>query len=58
MIRIWLGFLILFAVFYYGIPALRHMSGQQKWALTKTIVYSVMCSVLAVATMLTFVFLF
>ena len=58
MIRIWLGFLTLFAVFYIGIPILRDMSGKEKWALTKTLLFSVVCSVLSVVSILLFVLLF
>lgn len=58
MIRIWLGFAVLFAVFYFGIPAFRSMTGKEKWNLTKTVVFSIICSVLALATMMLFVFLF
>lgn len=58
MVRIWLGFAILFAVFYFGLPALRAMTGKEKWNLTKTVVFSIICSVLALATMMLFVFLF
>lgn len=58
MIRIWLGFVILFAVFYFGIPAFRSLTGREKWDLTKTVVFSLMCSILAFATMMLFVFLF
>jgi hypothetical protein len=58
MIRIWLGFTILFAVFYFGIPAFRHMTGKERWDLTKTFLFSIMCSLLAVIVMMLFVFLF
>ena len=58
MIRIWLGFAILFSVFYFGIPAFRHMTGNEKWDVTKTFLFSMMCSLLAIATMLLFVLLF
>jgi len=58
MLRIWLGFAIIFAAFYFGIPAFRHMTGKEKWDLTKTILFSILCSVLAFITMLLFVFLF
>lgn len=58
MIRIWLGFIVLFAVFYFGIPAVRHMTGAEKWDLTKTFLFSMLCSLLAVTVMMLFVFLF
>jgi len=58
MIRIWVGFAILFAVFYFGIPVVRHMSGAEKWDLTKTFLFSMLCSLLAFIVMMLFVFLF
>jgi hypothetical protein len=58
MIRLWLVFGILFAVFYFGIPALRKLNGKEKWDLTKTFLYSMMCSLLAVTAMTVIVVLF
>lgn len=58
MIRLWLVFAILFAGFYFGIPALRSLNGKEKWDLTKTFLYSLMCSLLAVSVMVIIVVLF
>ena len=58
MIRLWLVFAILFAVFYVLIPAIRMMNGKEKWDLTKTILYSMVCSFLAVGAMVLIVVLF
>lgn len=58
MIRLWLVFGILFAGFYFGIPAFRKLNGKEKWNLTKTFLYSMMCSVLAVIAMIVIVVLF
>ena len=58
MIRLWLVFGILFACFYYGIPAFRKLTGKEKMDVTKTFLYSMMCSLLAVSTMLVIVVLF
>jgi len=58
MIRLWLVFAILFAAFYFVIPALRKLSGKEKWNLTKTFLYSMMCSVLAIGVMILIVVLF
>jgi|LauGreDrversion4_2_1035121.scaffolds.fasta_scaffold255372_3 hypothetical protein len=58
MIRLWLVFGILFAAFYFGIPAFRKMKGVEKWDLTKTFLYSMMCSLLAVSVMVIIVVLF
>ena len=58
MIRLWLVFAILFAAFYFGIPAFRKLKGVEKWDLTKTILFSFICSLLAVGVMRTIVVLF
>ena len=58
MIRLWLVFAILFAAFYFGIPAFRKLKGAEKWDLTKTILYSMICSFLAVGAMVLIVVLF
>lgn len=58
MIRLWLVFAVLFAVFYFVIPAFRKMKGKEKWNLTKNFLYSLMCSLLAVAAMVIIVILF
>ena len=58
MIRLWLVFGIIFAAFYFGIPAFRKMTGNEKWDLTKTFLYSMMCSLLAVGVMIGIVVLF
>jgi hypothetical protein len=58
MIRLWLVFAILFAGFYFAIPALRKMNGKEKWDLTKTLLFSLLCSILAVGVMVVIVILF
>jgi len=58
MIRLWLVFAILFATFYFIIPAFREMKGKEKWDLTKTLLFSLLCSLLAVSAMVLIVFLF
>jgi len=58
MIRLWLVFAILFAVFYFGIPAFRKLKGVEKWDVTKTVLYSMICSSLAVGAMVLIVVLF
>jgi hypothetical protein len=58
MIRLWLLFAVLFAGFYFGIPAFRNLKGKEKWDLTKTLVFSLVCSLLAVGAMVLIVVLF
>jgi uncharacterized membrane protein len=58
MIRLWLVFAILFAGFYFGTPAFRKLKGKEKWDLTKTLLFSLICSLLAVVAMVIIVVLF
>lgn len=58
MIRLWLVFAVLFAGFYFAIPAFRKMKGKEKWDLTKIVLYSMLCSLLAVSAMVLIVVLF
>jgi hypothetical protein len=58
MIRVFLAFLILTALFWFGIAAFRKTTGKEKWQLTKIAAYSILCSVLALAVLITIVILF
>ena len=58
MIRVFLAFLILTALFWFGIAAVRKTTGREKWRLTKIAVYSILCSVLALAVLISIVILF
>ena len=58
MIRLWLVFFIIFVLFYVGIPTFHKLTGREKWAVTKLMIYSLMCSLLAIATMALIVILF
>ncbi len=58
MIRILLVFVFLAIVFGFTIKTVRQMTGKEKWALTKTAGYAIICSLLAVATMIFIVILF
>jgi divalent metal cation (Fe/Co/Zn/Cd) transporter len=54
MIKIVLGFMLVFAGFFVGIQAFRNLSGKEKWALTKLIAYSILCAVLTTAALIDF----
>jgi len=54
MIKIVLGFMLVFAGFFVGIQAFRSLSGREKWQLTKLIAYSIMCAVLTTAALIGF----
>lgn len=58
MIRLWLLFAILFAGFYFGIPAFRKMTGKEQWDVIKNVLYSFLCSTLAIGVMVLLVILF
>lgn len=58
MIRMILTFGVLFACFFFGINAVRHMSGKDQLELAKLIAYSTMCSALTVMVLIGFVILF
>jgi len=54
MIKIILGFLLVFAAFFVGINIVRSMTGKEKWALTKLVAYSIICAVLTTAALIGF----
>jgi hypothetical protein len=58
MIRLWLVFFVIFALFYVGIPTFHALTGREKWAVTKVALYSLLCSLFAVGTMILIVILF
>ena len=58
MIRVFLAFLVLSAIFWFGIAAFRKTTGKEKWQLTKIAAYSILCSVLALAILISIVILF
>jgi hypothetical protein len=58
MIRLWLVFAILTVLIHFGITTVREFDGKERWALTKSIAYSIIVSLLALAVMTTLVILF
>ena len=56
--KIVFGFVVIFMLFYFGINILRRLSGKEKWVLTKTIIYSIICASAAVGSIALIVFLF
>jgi hypothetical protein len=58
MIRVFLAFFVLVAVFWFGIAAFRKTTGKEKWQLTKIAAYSILCSVLALTVLISIVILF
>lgn len=58
MIRIWLAFFIVAALIHFSITSWRALSGLEKWALTKSIGYSIIVALLAFLVMTVIVILF
>lgn len=58
MIRIVLAFLIVFGLFFFGIKAMRDMTGKEKWELTKVLSYSLVCAILTLIVLIGMVILF
>ena len=58
MIRLWLVFFIFTILINFSIIAWRALSGKEKWSMVKTILYSVLVSLLAVSVMAVIVILF
>jgi hypothetical protein len=58
MIKLILAFLISFGICYFGIKSFRDLTGKDKWALTKLLAYTTICSVLAVVLLILIVILF
>jgi len=58
MIKIILAFLFVFGLFFFGIQGVRSMTGQDQLALTKLLVYSIMCALMAIVSLIIIVVLF
>ena len=58
MIRLWLAFAIFAVLIHFGISAWRKMEGKERLALTKSIGYSILVSLVAVMFMAVLVILF
>jgi len=58
MIKMLLIFGLLFAGFFMGIHALRTLNGKEALALTKILGYSILCSLLTIAVLISIVVVF
>lgn len=58
MAKILLAFLVLSIIFGFVISAIQKMSGKERWALTKTVSYAILCSLLAIVVMMFIVVMF
>jgi hypothetical protein len=58
MIKVVFAFIVIFALFFLGIKTIRNMSGKDALALTKIVGYSILCSLLTIALLITIVVIF
>jgi hypothetical protein len=58
MIRVFLAFVIIFVLFFYGIQAVRDMSGKERWELARLLTYSAFCAILTLVFLIALVVLF
>jgi hypothetical protein len=58
MVKIIIGFILVFLMFYVGIDTFRQLSGKEKWDLTKSVIYSIMCASAAIGSIALIVVLF
>lgn len=58
MIRLWLTFIFFAVVIHFVIQTWRTMTGKDKWALTKSIAYSIIVALLAFIVMASVVIVF
>ena len=58
MIRIILAFIVIFALFFFGIKAVRKMTKKERWTLAKYLTYSLGLSIITLATMIVLVLIF
>jgi divalent metal cation (Fe/Co/Zn/Cd) transporter len=58
VVKIIVGFIVVFAGFFVGIQAFRGLTGREKWQLTKLLAYSIMCALLTTVALTAFVLVF
>lgn len=58
MIKMFLVFAVVFAIFWYSINIFRALKGREKWKLTKVTAYSIMCATVSTGFLMAMVILF
>jgi hypothetical protein len=58
MVKVILAFVVLFVLFFSGITLARNMTGKEALALTKMLGYSIICTVLTIAVLISIVVIF
>ena len=58
MIRIIFAFVVVFGLFFFGIRAVRDMTGRERWDTSELLTYSAICAILTVVFLTAFVVVF
>jgi hypothetical protein len=58
MIKVFLAFIVVFSLFFFGIQAVRDMTNQERWTLARLLTYSAFCAILTLVILITLVVLF
>ena len=58
MFKVILAFIVIFGLFFFGIKAIRDMTGKELWSATKLLTYSAVCAILTLVFLITLVVLF
>jgi hypothetical protein len=58
MIKLLISFIVVFGLFFFGIRAVRGMTGKQQLDFTKLAGYSIICAVLTISALVAIVVLF
>jgi len=58
MSKVILAFVVVFGLFFFGINAIREMTGKELWSMTKLLTYSAICAILTLATLISIVVIF
>ena len=58
MSKVILAFVVVFGLFFFGINAIREMTGKELWSMTKLLTYSIICAILTLATLISIVVIF
>mgnify|MGYP003346164386 FL=1 len=58
MIKLIVTFIVAYTIFHIGIHTFISLSDADKWSLTKTVAYSILCSLITIVTLTTIVILF
>ena len=56
MIKMFLIFAVVFAIFWYSINIFRALKGREKWQLTKVAAYSIMCATVSTGFLMVILF--